>query len=237
LQIINWSKHHNSKLTINHVVKLSTWRLPQTSDYSYPRVAAIRIDVHPAGKTQPTRHTLSTLSPHMVHDHTYLTWSTYRNLLYSRQQIWIDPLHPRRRAPDTIHSTTTIRSVGPHLASLPQQPKSSGEKSTHVDNWLLGLPGSYHRHAIGTFNTCSRGPTERSLIDTGGGYNLGGAGLPHTHSPTFPTSCPHFLLMAPPGLHFNHIFAKDQRVEVLKNLWPPRGLSTTRPSTIAYIYT
>jgi hypothetical protein len=188
------------------------------------------------GKTQPTRHTLSTLSPRIVHDHMYLMWSTYSNLSYSHQQIWTDPLHLRRRAPDTIHGTTTVRSVGPYPASLPQQPKSSGEKSTPVDNWLLGLPSPYHWHAIGTFNTCSRGPTERSLIDPGGGYNLGGAGLPHTHSPTFPTSCPHFRLMAPPGLHFNQILAKNQSVEILKNLWPPRGLSTTRSSTVAYIY-
>jgi hypothetical protein len=175
--------------------------LPQTSGYSYPRVVAIRIDVHPAGETQPTCHTLPTLSPCMVDDHTYLAWSTYSNLSHSRQQIWTDPLHPRRRAPDTIHNTMVIRSTALYPASLPQHPKSSGEKSTPVDNWLLGLPGPYHRHAIGTFNTCSRGPTERSLIDTGGGYNLGGAGLPHAHSPTFPTSCPHFPLMAPLGLH------------------------------------
>jgi hypothetical protein len=38
-------------------------------------------------KTQPTRHTLSTLSPRMVYDHMYLTWSTYSNLSYSHQQI------------------------------------------------------------------------------------------------------------------------------------------------------
>jgi hypothetical protein len=82
------------------------------------------------GKTQPTRHTLFTLSPHMVHDHTYLTWSTYSNLSYRRQHIWTDPLHPRRRAADTIHNTMTIRSAGPYPASLPQQLKSSGEKSS-----------------------------------------------------------------------------------------------------------
>jgi hypothetical protein len=212
------------------------WKLTQTSGYSYPRVTAIRIDVHPKGETQPTRHTLFTLSPRMVHDHTYLTWSTYSNLSYSRQLIWTDLLHPRRRASDIIHSTTVIRFVGSYPASLSQQAKSSGEKSTPVDNWLLDLSSPYHRHAIGTFNTCSRGSTERSLIDTGGGYNLRGAGLPHTHSLTFSTSCPHFPLMALPGLYFNHIFAKDQSVEVLKNIWPPRGLSTTRPSTVAYIY-
>jgi hypothetical protein len=70
---------------------------------------------------------------------------------------------------------------------------------------LLGLPGPYHRHAIGTFNTCSWAPTERPLTDTGGGYNLEGASLPHTHSPTFPTSCPLFPLVAPPGLQFNQV--------------------------------
>jgi hypothetical protein len=202
LQTISWSKHHDSRLTISHAIKLAMRRLPQTSGYSYPRVTAIRIDVHPAGETQPAHHTLSMLSPRMVHDHMYLTWSTYNNLSYSRQQIWIDPLHPRRRAPDTIHSMTAIRSVGPYLASLPQQPKSSGEKSTPVDNRLLGLPGPYHQHAIVAFNTCSRGPTERSIIDTGGGYNLEGAGLPHTHSLTFPTISPHFPLMAPSDFHF-----------------------------------
>jgi hypothetical protein len=236
LQIINWSKHHNSKLTISHVIKLATRRLSQTSGYSYSRVATIRIDVQPTGEIQPTRHTLFTLSPRMVHDQTYLMWSTYSNLSYSRQQIWTDLLHPRRRALDTIHSTTAVRSVSPYPASLPQQSKSSGKKSTSIDNRLLGLPGPYHRHAIGTFNTCSRGSIEQSLIDTGGGYNLEGAGLPHTHSPIFPTRFPHFPLMTLSGLHFNHIFAKDQSVEILKNLRPSRGLSTTRPSTVAYIY-
>jgi hypothetical protein len=83
--------------------------------------------------------------------------------------------------------------------------RAVGKSQAPVDNRLLGLPGPYHRHAIGTFNTCSRGPTERSLIDSGGGYNLGGAGLPYIHSPTFPISCPHFPLVAPPGLHFSQV--------------------------------
>jgi hypothetical protein len=74
------------------------------------------------GKIRPTRHTLSTLCPHMVYDHTYFTRSTYSNISYSHQQIWTDPLHPRRRAPDTIHSTPVVRSTGPYPASLPQQP-------------------------------------------------------------------------------------------------------------------
>jgi hypothetical protein len=184
-------------------------------------------------KIRPIRHTLSTLSPCMVHDHTYLTRSIYSNLSYSRQQIWTDPLHLRRRPPDIIHSTTTIWFVGPYLASLHNSQRAVGKSQAPVDNRLLGLPSSYHRHAIGTFNTCSRGPTERSLIDTGGGYNLGGSGLPHTHSPTFLISCPHFPLVAPPDFHFNQILANRPKCWVLKNLWSPRGLSTTRPSNVA----
>jgi hypothetical protein len=51
-----------------------------------------------------------------------------------------------------------------------------------VDGRLLGLLCPYHQHVIGTFNTCLRGSTHRSLTDTGGGYNLRGVGLPH-HTP------------------------------------------------------
>jgi hypothetical protein len=87
---------------------------------------------------------------------------------------------------------------------------SSGESQTSINNRLLGLSGPYHRHVIGTFNTCSWGPTERSLINTGRGYNLGGTVLPHTHSPTFPSSYLSFPLVAPPGLHFNQVPAINQ---------------------------
>jgi hypothetical protein len=33
---------------------------------------------------------------------------------------------------------------------------SRRESQTSIDSRLLGLPGLYHRHAIGTFSTCSR---------------------------------------------------------------------------------
>jgi hypothetical protein len=65
-----------------------------------------------------------------------------------------------------------------------------GVKSLSVDIRLLGLLGTYHQHTIGTFNTCSRGPTHRSLTDTGGGYNLEDAQLSTYHSPIFPTDGP-----------------------------------------------
>jgi hypothetical protein len=59
------------------------------------------------------------------------------NLSYSRQQIWTDLLHPRRRAPNTIHSTPAIRYVGPYPASLPQQPMEQWEKSSFC--WQLTI--------------------------------------------------------------------------------------------------
>jgi hypothetical protein len=43
------------------------------------------------------------------------------------------------------------------------------------------------------------------------GYNLGVAALPHTHSSTFSTSCPHFLLMVSPGLHFNQVLTTKSK--------------------------
>jgi hypothetical protein len=95
-----------------------------------------------------------------------------------------------------------VPSISPTIAN-----GAVGKSQASVDSRLLGLPGLYHRHVIGTFNTCSRWPTEWSLIDTGRGYNLRGAGLPCTHSPTFPTSCPHFPLVAPPDLQFNQVAA------------------------------
>jgi hypothetical protein len=79
-----------------------------------------------------------------------------------------------------------------------------GLSQVSVDDKLLGLPGPYHQHAIGTFNTCSQGRTHRSLTDTVGGYNLGDADLPHhTLRPSQPTVST-FHPRAPSGLQFNH---------------------------------
>jgi hypothetical protein len=78
-----------------------------------------------------------------------------------------------------LTQSTARRSSNPwvHTQLLSHNSQRAvGKSQAPVDNQLLGLLGPYHRHAIGTFNTCSRGPTEWSLIDTGGGYNLGGVG-------------------------------------------------------------
>jgi hypothetical protein len=147
------------------------------------------------------------------------------SLLLRKKGSWHNPQH----------ADWPIRGSVPSFSSELAN-EAGGVSQAPDDDQLLGLPGLYHRHVIGMFNTFSWGPTERSLIDTGGGYNLGGAGSSHTHSPTFPTSCLPFPLVAPPGLHFNQALAIKLKFWILENLWPPRGLSTTRPSTVAYIY-
>jgi hypothetical protein len=114
------------------------------------------------------------------------------------------PLHPKEVLAIKDRLTHASSWVASFL--LPCDSPRVGERSFDpIVTQLPQLPVSYHQYAIGIFNTCSQGPTHRSLTDTDGGYNLRGVGLLHTHSPTFPTSYLHFPLMAPLGLHFNQV--------------------------------
>jgi hypothetical protein len=96
--------------------------------------------------------------------------------------------------------------MGLYPVSLLSQPiKQWGQSQPSVDDRLLGLLCPYLRHTIGMFNTCSQGSMYRSLIDTCGGYNLVGVGLPH-HTPRPSQSMiSAFHLGAPPGLQFNQL--------------------------------
>jgi hypothetical protein len=74
---------------------------------------------------------------------------------------------------------------------------SSGDKANLLlQTSYISLVGTYHEHVNSTFNTCSWGPTHRSLTDTGGGYNLGGVSFPH-HTPR--PSQPMVLRFPPKG--------------------------------------
>jgi hypothetical protein len=107
-------------------------------------------------------------------------WQPFTN----HRQSWIESLLLRKRAPDIIHSTPADRSACPYTVSLWANQWSTGQSQTSIDSMLLGLPGPYHRHAIDTFNACSRGPTHWSLTNTGGSYNLGGASFHITPRPS-----------------------------------------------------
>jgi hypothetical protein len=93
--------------------------------YSYPRVAAIQIDVHPAGKTRSTRHTLSTLNSRMVPDHTsHVVHVANLSLVPTRT----------KQTPTTGRSLSDRRQTGSaiilgHLILPPsRQPWSRGER-------------------------------------------------------------------------------------------------------------
>jgi hypothetical protein len=81
-------------------------------------------------------------------------------------------LHLRKSAPDSTSQLSWVVH-GTYFSFSPKTAiEAVGLSQAPVDDRLLGLSGSYHRHAIGTFNTYSRVPTPRSLTDTGGGYHI-----------------------------------------------------------------
>jgi hypothetical protein len=166
----------------------------------------IWIDVHPAGEN-PT-NTIRTL-PTPVHVRpAYASCGRcpYVAAFHESSTELSRATAPEKRAPDTIHNTSADRPMGLYPVSLPSQlMKQWRQSEASIDNRLLGLLGPYYHHAIITFNTCSRGSTHRSLIDTGGGYKLGGAGLSHTTLWPSQRAVSPFHLRAPLDVQFNQV--------------------------------
>jgi hypothetical protein len=181
----------NINLLINYMKTIS--------GYSYLRVAVIQIDIHPVGETWSTHHMHSMLDPRMALDHTYLTWSTYSNLLWSCQQRWTDALLSRKSAPNSTSQFDWV-AHRTHLSFSPNIVIEAVRLSqASIDDRLLGLLGTYHQYTISTFNTCLRGSTHRSLTDTCGGYNIRCASC-HITLPDLNRWSSAFHLRAPPGL-------------------------------------
>jgi hypothetical protein len=112
--------------------------------YSYPRVTTIQIDVHPAGETRPTRHTLLTLGPRMALNHTYLMWSTYSNLSRAAKKFGRIPLLLRNRDPrlHLQHAGGLICGSPPNFSPLTAS-EAVGLSQASIDDMLLGLLGPY----------------------------------------------------------------------------------------------
>jgi hypothetical protein len=179
------------------------WWLPQTCGTHIRESRWFKSMYTIQGKTQPARHMLSTLSPCMAIDHTYLTWSTYSNLLRNREHIWINPL-PWEEG--LLTQFTARRLIDPQIRTqlLSHNTQwSSGKKSSFCWQLTTRLTGLIYQHAISTFNTCSRRSTHQCLTDACRGYNLEGAGFPHTIPWPSQPSISTFHLRAPPGLQFN----------------------------------
>jgi hypothetical protein len=85
-----------------------------------------------------------------------------------------------------------------------------GKRQASVDSQLLGLPGPYVPHVIGTFNTCSRGAIHWSLTDMDGGYNLGGVDFPH-HTPQ--PSQPMVLRFPPKGPARSQVIQSQRKLK------------------------
>jgi hypothetical protein len=138
-------------------------------------------------KTRPTRHVRfprqSTYARCTLPAGGPRTWQPFT----PTQQSWTNSLHLRKSAPDSTSQPGWVVH-GTHLSF---SPNSSIEvvrlSKISINNKLLGLLGPYHRHVIGTFNTYSRVPIPRSLIDTGGGYHIENFGIAIALSLPFPS--------------------------------------------------
>jgi hypothetical protein len=107
--------------------------------------------------------------------------------LMSHQQDWTDALLSRKSAPNSISQPGwVVRGTG--LSFSPNTAIEAVRLSqAPISDRLIGISGPYHQHKIGTFNTCSRVPTPRSLTDAGGGYHIENFGIATSLSPPFPS--------------------------------------------------
>jgi hypothetical protein len=149
----------------------------------------IWIDVYHAWKNLINMtHTLSTLV-HIHPTYTSCGQSPYMATFYKSSTELDRVTAPEKKGlltQSTAHQLIDLRGHTQLLSRANQW--SSRKRQTSINSRLLGLSGPYHQHAIGTFNTCSRRSTHPSIIDTGGSWNLRGAGLlHHTPRPSQPT--------------------------------------------------
>jgi hypothetical protein len=207
-----------------------------TSGYSYLRVVTIQINVHPTGETWPTCHTHLMLTPHMVPDHTYLTWSTHSNLSCSHQQSWAGSLLPRKKGSqyNPQHDDWPIHGFVPSFSPEPTN-EAVGAKPTFC--WWLAT-----RLTEPIPLTCDRyvqyllvGANPSVLNRHRWGLQPWRCQFSTYHSPTFPIDSLHFPPKGLSGLQLNHIPLIKPKLS-LRNLWPSCSLSTTRSSNETYIY-
>jgi hypothetical protein len=139
------------------------------------------------GKTRPTRHVRFPRQSTYARCMLPAVVPVRDNLSRVTDRVGRILLLPRKSAPDSTSQPGWVA----HGTRLSFSPKTAIEavdlNQAPVDGRLLGLPGPYHWHAIGTFNTCSRVPTPQSLTDTGGGYYIENLGIGTTLSPSFPS--------------------------------------------------
>jgi hypothetical protein len=196
--------------------------------YTYPWLAAIRIDIHPVGEnpinTPHTFHARFMYGPrpyisHGMRRKTFTTPHGDETCPYTWKKSWQQK---------TDCPTIILGHLIPHHDSI-----GVGERgSVQLVTQLHQLTGPIYQHAIGTFNGCSRWPTHRSLIDTGRGYNLGGAGFSDTTPRPSQPAVSTFHLRAQPGLRLSiQSLPTELNMEQILNLVSGSVHST---STVSY---
>jgi hypothetical protein len=129
-----------------------------------------------ASHTSPRTSSIRFLRVVPVHDN--LSWVTDR---VKRILLLL-----RKSAPNSTSQPGWV-THGTRLSFSPKKViEAVGLNQAPVDDRLLGLPVSYHRHVIGMFNTYSQVPTPPSLIDTGVGCHIENLRITTTLSPPFP---------------------------------------------------
>jgi hypothetical protein len=169
--------------------------------YSYPRATAIRIDIHPEGENP-----INTL--HAFHaSFTYgfgpcISCGPCRQPFASSHKVKTCPT-PRRSLGDQRQTGLAV-TLGHLIPSPMRQPWSRGERFRLSGYTATSTYWTHkHQYVIDTFNTCSRGLTHWSLIDIGGGCNLGGVSFPQTTPQPSRSTVSTFHLSAPPDLRIS----------------------------------
>jgi hypothetical protein len=124
-------------------------------------------------------------------------------LLRSHQQRWTEPLLPRKRAPDTIHSTPADRSMGPYPVSLPCQPLKQWGKATLCGQPATRLTGPISPAYDWYIQYLLTGVNPSVINQHRRGLQSWRCRLSTYHSPTILTCCLHFPLRPPLGLRLS----------------------------------
>jgi hypothetical protein len=125
---------------------------------------------------------------------------------------WI-PLLPRKMAPNTIHSTPTDRSTGPYPVSLPSFCQWQATRLTRLISLACDRYAQYLLTGVNPL-VLNRHTTLR---------------------PSQLTVLP-FPPKGPTRSQVKQVLPTKPEFEFWRDLWPPRGLLTNRPSTVAYNY-
>jgi hypothetical protein len=148
--------------------------LPQTSGYSYPRVAMIWIDVHPVGEN-PTN------TPHTLHTsvHVHPAYASYGQSLYmvtfheSSTEL-SKPTAQEKKGSRHNPQRATDRFVGPYLASLLSQYAIYQRPATTLTSPISPVCYRYVQYLLGEANRMVLNRHRQWVT------NLRGAGFPRT---------------------------------------------------------